>query len=207
MKNEEWRIAPRISTQQAQLFHFSTPRHSVKNGTLIGILAAHTAENDLRTFSVVFLKGKPPKNHDFCSLRKHRFFRIFLQANSISCTTRRDLAHPREKKRWKHENAQRKNKENFAHYLNYLSRNPDGWPPRLLRWPPLRAEAAHKLRLCAISKISDRSRKLKVRSKKFQVALKFSKKILKSHDFVENTEQTRTSESAVDAQASNLRRV
>jgi len=59
---------------------------------------------------------------------------------------------------------------------------------------PLRAEAAHKLRLCAISKISDRSRKLKVRSKKFQVAPKFSKKILKSHDFVENTEQTRTSE-------------
>ena len=97
MKNEEWRIAPRSSTQQAQLFHFSSPRHSVKNGTLIGILAAHTAENDLRTFSIVFLKGKPPKNHDFCSLRKHRFFRISLQANSVSCTTRRDLAHPREK--------------------------------------------------------------------------------------------------------------
>ena len=85
------------STDQAQLLHSSTPRHSVKNGTLIGILAAHTAENDLRTFSIVFLKGKPPKNHDFCSLRKHRFFRISLQANSVSCTTRRDLAHPREK--------------------------------------------------------------------------------------------------------------
>jgi len=58
----------------------------------------------------------------------------------------------------------------------------------------LRAQAAHKLRLCAISKISDRSRKLKVRSKKFQVAPKFSKKILKSHESVEKTEQTRTSE-------------
>jgi hypothetical protein len=58
----------------------------------------------------------------------------------------------------------------------------------------LRAQAAHKLRLCAISKTSDRSRKLKIRSKKFQVAPKISKKILKSHDFVENTEQTRTSE-------------
>ena len=57
MKNEEWRIEPRSSTQQAQLFHFSSPRHSVKNGTLIGILAAHTAENDLRTFSIVLLKG------------------------------------------------------------------------------------------------------------------------------------------------------
>ena len=56
LKQEEWRIEPRSSTQQAQLFHFSTPRHSVKNGTLIGILAAHTAENDLRTFSIVLLK-------------------------------------------------------------------------------------------------------------------------------------------------------
>ena len=63
----------------------------------MAILAAHTAENELRTFSIVFLKGKPPKNHDFCSLRKHRVFRISLQANSVSCTTRRDLAHPREK--------------------------------------------------------------------------------------------------------------
>ena len=94
---KESRITHQTSTDQAQLLHSSTPRHSVKNGTLIGILAAHTAENDLRTFSIVFLKGKPPKNHDFCSLRKHRFFRISLQANSVSCTTRRDLAHPREK--------------------------------------------------------------------------------------------------------------
>ena len=135
MKNEEWRIAPRSSTQQAQLFHVSTSRHSVKNGTLIGILAAHTAENDLRTFSIVLLKGKPPKNHDFCSLWKHRFFRISLQANRVSCTTRRDLAHPREKKRWKRENTQSKNNKNFAHLLNYLSRNPAGWPPRLMRRP------------------------------------------------------------------------
>ena len=94
---KESKITPQTSTDQAQLLHSSTPRHSVKNGTLIGILAAHTAENELRTFSIVFLKGKPPKNHDFCSLRKHRFFRISLQANSVSCTTRRDLAHPREK--------------------------------------------------------------------------------------------------------------
>ena len=43
--------------------------------------------------------------------------------------------------------------------------------------------------------------------KNFKSRPNFQKKILKSHDFVENTEQTRTSESAVDAQASNLRRV
>ena len=37
------------------------------------------------------------KNHDFRSLRKNRFFQIFLQASSVSCITRRDLAAPREK--------------------------------------------------------------------------------------------------------------
>ena len=30
----------------------------------MAILAAHTAENELRTFSIVFLKGKSSKNHE-----------------------------------------------------------------------------------------------------------------------------------------------
>ena len=113
-------------------------RRAVNGDTWMAILAAHTAENEPRTFSIVFLKGKPPKNHDFYSIWKHRFFRISLQANSVSCTTQRDLAHPREKKLWKRENAQCKNNENFAHHLNYLSRNPAGWPPRLMHRPLLR---------------------------------------------------------------------
>ena len=62
------------STDQAQLLHSSTPRHSVKNGTLIGILAAHTAENDLRTFSIFFLTENHQKITIFARSENIEFF-------------------------------------------------------------------------------------------------------------------------------------
>ena len=41
-----------------------TIRRAVNGDTWMAILAAHTAKNELRTFSIVFLKGKSSKNHE-----------------------------------------------------------------------------------------------------------------------------------------------
>ena len=64
-QNSAFSFLPRTSSRGC-IFSLlpHTVRRAVNGDTWMAILAAHTAENELRTFSIVFLKGKSSKNHE-----------------------------------------------------------------------------------------------------------------------------------------------
>ena len=93
-QNSAFSFLPRTSSRGCI---FSLPprtvRRAVNGDTWMAILAAHTAENELRTFSIVFLIGKSLKNHE----------RLHCLAGGMEFCTRGFRAYPKTKSYQKNE--------------------------------------------------------------------------------------------------------